>query len=76
MEKSKSKHGGAREGAGRKRDGASVKGSLTFRISPEALALLEQLAKDAGTSKGAYIEALIYRAAAVEVSGPSAERTR
>ena len=66
MEKSKSKHGGARAGAGRKRDGAEVKGSLTFRISPDALRELERLATRAGKSKGAYIEALINRAAEVE----------
>lgn len=67
MEKSKSKHGGARVGAGRKRDGVDVKGSLTVRISPSTLRELERQAAHAGKSKGAYIEALIHRAAAVEV---------
>lgn len=60
MGKSKLNHGGAREGAGRKRMGEECRKSLTVRISPEALARLEERAKADGVSKGILIETLIF----------------
>lgn len=59
MEKPKLNHGGAREGAGRKRMGKECRKSLTVRISPEALIRLEERAKAEGVSKGIFIEMLI-----------------
>lgn len=50
------KHGGAREGAGRKTTGVAGKTTnISFRISPEEKAIIDEKAKAAGKSTSRYM---------------------
>ena len=59
METTKSKRGGVREGAGRKRMGDELKENLTVRLSPAALQRLEEIATAKGVSKSVCLEEMI-----------------
>lgn len=50
------KHGGAREGAGRKTTGVAGKTTnISFRISPKEKAIIDEKAKAAGKSTSRYM---------------------
>ena len=59
MEETKQTWGGARTGAGRKRQGDEVKVTLSFRISPSTAELIKRKSSELGLSIGAFIESLI-----------------
>ena len=59
METTKRKHGGTREGAGRKRLGEGLRQTLAVRLDADALEKLERAAQVAGCSRGQVLNQLI-----------------
>ena len=56
MQEEKKKRGGARDGAGRKTTGVAGKTTnISFRISPEEKAIIDEKAKAAGKSTSRYM---------------------
>lgn len=54
-------HGGARVGAGRKRQGEAKKVPLNLKILPEAKERLKALAQQSNQSQAVYLEKMIMR---------------
>ena len=69
MEEEKKKRGGARPGAGRKKQDNSRNIRVGLSLSPEAYAFLEQLVSQSGTNKNDVINRLLEQMAKSQAQG-------